>query len=560
MTENIKEKIPRLLLVLLAFCMFSTGAAGLVEQYVLATMTTIILGNSIEQFSLVIACMMLMMGVSGLVQRVMSDRNLLQKFILVEIMIALLGAFSPLMIYAAYGYLEHHFIFVHYGFLLSIGFLIGFEIPLVMRIVAQQKIGLKVNLTVVYAMDYIGAFFGAIVWVFYLLKNHPLTEISFIVAGFNFVVAAVAVLYFMYAKLILHPKFNLALLSITLLALIWGFNNNREMSVFLEQRFYADPIVYQETTKYQHLVITHNKVTGDIRLYINGNTQFSSLDEVRYHESLVFPLMAAVPRKGNVLVLGGGDGLALRELNKYLSIQQITLVDLDPEMIRIASENKYLTKLNQNAFKNAKVLTELFNMKDTGDKKSIYLADPTLDDGDAWATSVDVVNIDADMFLRKAPKAPWDAVIIDLPDPSSIELSKLYSKQFYMSLKRHLSPNAYIAIQSTSPYHAKEAYLSIGATLQAAGFKVLPYRQNIPSFGDWGYYLAWSNSETPEALKERLSTLTSFEVESSFLTPELLASTFAFGKGELVLDDVCINTLMWPCLLDRYTEHSWLVE
>jgi len=150
--------------------------------------------------------------------------------------------------------------------------------------------------------------------------------------------------------------------------------------------------------------------------------------------------------------------------------------------------------------------------------------------------------------------------VIDLPDPSSIELSKLYSKQFYQSLRRYLTAEAYVAIQSTSPYHAKEAYLSIGETLKAAGFKVLPYRQNIPSFGDWGYYLAWIDARSSEVVKLQLSSLAEFKVDTGFITPELLAASFAFGKGELVADNPCVNTLMQPCLLTNYLDRSWLLE
>jgi len=560
MPRVMQRKMPRFLPVLLAFCMFTTGASGLVNEYVLATITTYILGNSIEQFSMVIASMMLMMGISGLVQSKMSDNNLLQKFITVEVIMALLGGFAPLAIYAAYGFLENSFQIVHYFFVLSVGFLIGFEIPLVMRIIDQHKIKLKTNLTLVYAMDYIGAFVGAVIWVEYLLKNYPLTEISFIVAGFNFIVASITIIYFLKQKLILKPTIYIILLLITSLLLAIGFMSNRDISSLLEQRFYEDPIVHKETTKYQHLVITHNSNSGDTRLYINGNTQFSSLDEERYHDFLVHPLMEATASRDNILILGGGDGLALREVNKYSDIQSVTLVDLDPDMVKIASTNKRLTKLNDNAFKNANIATLPFQMTDSGAKQGIYLSEDGSEAKSEWVAAVTVYNIDADLFLRNKPKQKWDAVIIDLPDPSGIEISKLYSKQFYQNLKRYLTPNAYIAIQSTSPYHAKEAYLAIGSTLEAAGFNTLPYRQNIPSFGDWGYYLAWTTSEQPTKLKKRLSKLDAFSVDTSFITPELLASSFAFGKGELHTNKPCINTLMEPCLLTAYTDRSWQVE
>ncbi|MEJ6591911.1 MAG: polyamine aminopropyltransferase [SAR86 cluster bacterium] len=554
-------KTARLLPVLLAFCMFSTGASGLVSEYLLATITTYILGNSIEQFSLVIASMMLMMGVSGFVQSKMTDRNLLQKFITVEVLMALLGGFAPLAIYASYGYLEHYFTIIHYGFVLSIGFLIGFEIPLVMRIIEKQNIPLKTNLTIVYAMDYVGAFVGALIWVNYLLKNFPLSEISFIVAGFNFIVAAITILYFLYVKVIDRPAMQILALLLTAAALTFGWANNRDFSALLEQKFYDDPIVYKKTTRYQHLVMTHNSNIDDTRLYINGNTQFSSLDEGRYHDFLVHPVMAVAPSIKHVLVLGGGDGLALREIIKYAAVESVTLVDLDPEMIDIATNNQLLASLNNHAFQHAKVNVASINTYVAGSKQAIYMreAGHKTTEGE-WVASVDVFNIDADQFLKKQPAQKWDAVVIDLPDPSSIELSKLYSKQFYQSLRRYLTAEAYVAIQSTSPYHAKEAYLSIGETLKAAGFKVLPYRQNIPSFGDWGYYLAWIDARSSEVVKLQLSSLAEFKVDTGFITPELLAASFAFGKGELVADNPCVNTLMQPCLLTNYLDRSWLLE
>ncbi|PIE44501.1 MAG: spermidine synthase [Gammaproteobacteria bacterium] len=560
-----KQKRPdRLFAFLLGFCMFSTGASGLVNEYVLATITTYILGNSIEQFSLVIASMMLMMGISGLVQNKMSDAALVYKFMGVEVLMALLGGFAPLAIYAAYGYLQDHFLFVHYGFVLTVGFLIGFEIPIVMRIIEQNKIRLKANLAIVYAMDYIGAFIGAIVWVRYLLKHYPLTEISFIVAGFNFLVAVVAVVYFIVRKEIKNNFVVISAIVVTAAALFYGYSHNRDISNLMEQRFYEDPIVHRETTRYQHLVVTKNSRTGDVRLYINGNTQFSSLDEVRYHDFLVHPVMTLADSKENVLLLGGGDGLALRELKKYADIKHISLVDLDPDMVRLAASEPHLSKLNGNAFSDRRVTILANDGVSSADIKPVLLtADHSLVVGQSdteWVASIDVINVDADRFLASLSGRQWDVVVIDFPDPSSVELSKLYSQQFYRKLARHLSPNALIAVQSTSPYHAKEAFLAIGATLKAAGYKTLPYRQNIPSFGDWGYFLAWRNDVTEKEMVQAIQEVDHFDVETQFITPELMVASLAFGKGELHSDYSCVNTLMHPCLVQHYNDDAWIVE
>ena len=543
--------------------MFSTGASGLVNEYVLATLTTYILGNSIEQFSIVIASMMLMMGISGFVQSRMSDNNLIYKFIGVEVVMAVMGGFAPLAIYGAFAYFDYHFAVVHYFFVLSVGFLIGFEIPIVMRIINQQKISLKTNLAIVYAMDYVGAFVGAIIWVKVLLKFYPLTEISFIVAGFNFAVALVTVTYFMMSGLITHRVTTAIVMLMTVLFLVIGYLNNRDISDLFEQRFYDDPIIHKTTTKYQHIVLTENKQLGDVRLYINGNTQFSSLDEKRYHDLLVHPVMSIANKPEHALILGGGDGLALRELLKYKNLKSITLVDLDPDMIKLASENPQLRKLNKDAFQDARLHIRPPNNVTSVNVKGVYLdsKDSLIKNTPAeWVATVDVYSIDADQFIRTKNEQRWDVVIIDFPDPSSVELSKLYSQQFYRQLRGHLSNNAFVSVQSTSPYHAKESFLAIGQTLKSAGFNILPYRQNIPSFGDWGFHLAWASGDTEQTIKNALKKVSNFSVKTDYVTPELMLASLAFGKGELTAKTNCVNTIMFPCLLTNYTNDGWQVD
>ena len=262
-------------------------------------------------------------------------------------------------------------------------------------------------------------------------------------------------------------------------------------------------------------------------------------------------------------MIGGGDGLALREILRYPRIEQVTLVDLDPDMVRLASTHPLLTRLNENAFANARVHATAAPLQFGAMRQGVYLE--RRKNGRVtetqWVASVDVVNIDADQFLRSPPAgALWDVVIIDLPDPSSIELTKLYSREFYRALKRVLAPGAFVAVQSTSPIHARPAFLAIGSTLRSAGYRALPYRQNVPSFGDWGFYLAWTGKAKPEEIRRRLSSLTAFEVETRFLTPDVLAASFAFGKGELDTGSRCINTLMEPCLLYAYVDQSWVNE
>ncbi|MAG35603.1 MAG: spermidine synthase [Dehalococcoidia bacterium] len=549
--------------ILLASCMFFTGAAGLVSEYILSTVSTYILGNSIEQFSVIIALMLLMMGLAGYLQRYLSDRHLLDKFILVESSLALLAGFAPLAIYASFGYLNSHFRLIQYFFVISIGLLIGFEIPLVLRINQRYVKNLGANLASTYAFDYVGSFVGALVWTYVLLRTFPITEISFIIAGVNFAIAAVTFAYFLSRGLITYRRLTLAAVLVTVAALVYGYAQNRDWSQLLEQRFYRDPVVFSELTRYQQLALTHSSSANDYRFFINGNLQFSSVDEAIYHEHLVHPVMSLVPDRRRVLVLGGGDGLALRELLKYPRVETVTLVDIDPAIIRVATTHPVLNMLNEDAFADARVSAQPSPGVTASGERAILQQVPKRGyaGGDVPLEPVgrvEVFTVDADRFLGEVGGA-WNAVVIDLPDPSSIELSKLYSREFYGKVRRVLTPGGMVALQATSPYHAKESFLAINRTLQAAGFQTLPYHDNVPSFGDWGWILAWYDAPETE-IRGKLASLRSFSVPTRYLTPEVVRQALVFGKGRLETERTDISTLMYPRLLDYYRYESWRGE
>jgi len=550
---------PRTATALLGLCMLFTGASGLVGEYILSTVSTYLLGNSIEQFSITIALMLGMMGVGGWVQKFITNNFLIEKLILVEIILALLIAYAPLAIYGAFGFFPNHFTLILYFFIVSIGFLIGFEIPLIIRINEQFSRDLKTNLSTVISADYFGSLIGALFWVYYLLPFFAITESSFIISGLNFIIAFLATFYFGYFKKIKYTIFSYALLIITAILLIFGYSQNRNWNNLMQQKFYEDKIVKSETTKYQHLVMTHNKTLDEYRLYINGNVQFSSLDEKRYHELLIHPAMALNHDIKNVLVLGGGDGLGLRELNKYKNIEHITMVELDPKMVEFSRNNKVMKRLNNNAYENAKVKIYKAKGIDIGGKEFVTqkIMD-TFNNTQRLHTQINVIHIDADIFLNDLRPNSYDLVIIDFPDPSSIELTKLYSKEFYLKIRKVLKAEGSISIQATSPYHAKEAYLCIERTLQAAGFNTLAYHHNIPSFGDWGWFIASEAQIDKEAVINKLSKQENFEVSTSYLSPKLFLSSLEFGKDAFLTTHTEINTLMKPSLLYIYTHNAWL--
>jgi spermidine synthase len=567
---------------LLAASMFFTGACGLVSEYILCTVSTYILGNSIEQFSIIIALMLLMMGIAGYLQRFMSDNKLIEKFILIETSLALLSGFAPIAIYAAFGSMDYHFKIVQYFFIMSIGFLIGFEIPLVLRINEKFSKTLSINIANIYSLDYLGCFAGALVWTYFLLRHFPLTEISFMMAGLNFFVALLTFGYFLSKKAVSSRISTMLLVAATACVLIFGYTHNRGWSSTLEQKMYDDRIVFAETTKYQRVVITYNRPLDEHRLYINGNLQFSSTDEQIYHEQLVHPVMHLVPGHQRVLILGGGDGLALREVLKYKDVEQVTLVDLDPDMIRICSADSVVKRLNHNAFADARVhasasqgvspdnfmqvTPQTAETTDTTRGKNIrpiYMETGKVDKNKHELVErvayVEVFNVDADRFIGKTT-GKWNVVIVDLPDPGSVELVKLYSKEFYLKIHRLLAENGMVVIQATSPYHAKESYLCIDRTLRAARFGTLLYHDNVPSFGEWGWALAWKDNIPESIVRGKVAQMETFGVETRYLTPEVFRTATVFGKGWLETESSDINTLMQPKLLDYYLHDDWKIN
>ncbi len=551
---------PRLATILLGLSIFATGFCGLVSEFILSTVSSYILGNSVEQFSVIIALMMLMMGLAGALQRLFPDRHLVLQFIAVEVALALLGGFAPLAIYAGYGLLEHHFLVVLYFFVAAIGFLIGFELPLVLRMNAQYSQRLSSNLAVVLSLDYIGGFVGALVWTRYLLRELPLTESSFLIAGFNFSIAAVAFLYFAPAG---RRALTLVPIVVVAVALLTGYHNNRDWNAKLEQRLYDDRIVFAETTRYQRIVITHDRQRDDYRIYLNGNLQSSSVDEAIYHEHLVVPAMEIAARRDRVLILGGGDGMALREVLKHPEVAHATLVDLDPRMTELATSNPILVALNGGALSDHRVEAIAPAGISAGESRPIFqetglrgsYGQPEVEE----VARVKVINVDAERFVASLPGL-FDVVIIDFPDPGSVELSKLYSREFYIRLRRLLAPGAVVALQATSPYHAKEAFLCIQRTLASAGYSVVPYHDNIPSFGSWGFLIASASASGELDLRQRIQAIESFAIQTRYLTPDLMRSATVFGKGRLDSDEEGVNSLMHPLLLDLYLHASWLGE
>ncbi len=558
----IKTQFPFIILKLrnkeswvLYIAMFVMGACGLAYEYTLSKVAGDILGNSVRQWAVIIGVMMFFMGIGADLQKYYTDKYLVDYFIFFEILIGLAGAFGPIVFIYAYGHFPMQFVLVQYFFIVLIGLIIGFEIPLITRINEQFIQQLKLNLASVLKMDYIGSLVGALGWVFLLPLYFEQVQSAFVLGLLNLFVAGFTLYFF--RKMVIRKLWLFVFFILSFSAILIGYLNSTDWRVQAEQYLYRDQIVLSQTTRYQHIVLTKSR-SGDISCYINGHLQFKSVDEFIYHENLVHPAFAIAPIRKNILILGGGDGLALREVLKYQEVKKVVLCDIDPEMTRLAKDNPYFKKINEESMAQVKVSILKNNALTRADSFDVITVSQNDLHGRRYnkTAKVEVINIDAVKFIEQI-SGVYDIIIMDFPDPNSPDLAKLYSEQFYQHLKKKLSSDGIIVQQSTSPYHAKEVFLSIGRTLNASGFSVIPYKDNVPSFGEWGWWIGGqAESYSSATLRKRISSIEVLGVKTEYLTAEVLKGGLIFGKDQLNSDENEINSLANNLAYLYYLE-SW---
>ncbi len=503
---------------LLKFCLLATGCAGIVAEYVLSTLATYILGNAVFQWTVVISLMLFAMGLGSRMSRYLID-NLLDKFIFTELALSLTCGTCAALCYSLYGTIAS---IGQVVYLLSmvVGFLIGLEIPLVTRINNDYE-ELRLNISSVMEYDYFGSLIGGFFFIFFALPKLGLSYTPIVLAGVNLFVALLLVLRFRHN---LNSRLLIGLLFFSvgaILVLLTIFNPS--IILYGEQKLYKDKIIFSTQSRYQKIVVTQWK--DDYWLFINGNEQFSSFDEERYHEPLVHPIMSLPISHEQILLLGGGDGLALREIQKYSDVKKVTLVDLDPAMTDLARYHPVFINLNQGS-----------------------MQDPR----------VEVVNQDAASYLAKT-KNIFNIIIIDLPDPNSIELSRLYSLEFYQLCRRSLAKGGALVTQATSPLFSAKAFNCIYKTMEQAGFEAVPYHNQVPTLGEWGWLLGMETGLFEEdRLKNALQELSFENINTRFINRQAMISMLHFGKGVFNENDsIQINTRSRPVLLDYYRHGKW---
>jgi spermidine synthase len=507
---------------LLLLSVMVVATCGLVYELISATMASYLLGDSVTQWSLVIGVYLSAMGLGSWLSGYVVT-SLHARFVQAQLVVALVGGYSAAALFFGFAWLSSVRPLL-FGILLVVGTLVGLEIPLLMRI-GRQGHTLKDLVARVLAFDYLGSLAASVLFPLLLLPHLGLVRTSLVFGLMNAAVALWGVHAF--REQLRHPARLRAQALVVLGVLGVGLWSGKRLEDLGEASLYEMPVLYSHKTPYQRLTLT--RWQDDVRLYIDGNLQFASTDEHRYHEALVHPVLAAAavarplpepapgqaPDQGRrVLVLGGGDGLALRELLKHPDVASVDLVDLDPAMTELFSTHPMLTALNA---------------------------------GSLSSPRVRVHNRDAMEWLvehERAGEPPFDVAIVDLPDPNNFSLGKLYTQSFYRLLRQRLREDGVAVVQATSPYLAPRSFWCIVATLRSSGLHALPYHAHVPSFGDWGFVLV---SRIPQPVPVRLRP----GVAMRFLDDATLATLFVFPRDQQP-PEVDVNRLNDQLLVHYY--------
>lgn len=484
------------------------ATCGLIYELLAGTLASYLLGDSVLQFSTIIGVYLFAMGVGSYCSKYFKDDFLLDHFVAIEFLVGLFGGVSSMALMLIFNFTTS-FGIVLYAFVFVIGALVGLEIPLLMRIL-KNSFAFENLVARIFTFDYLGALFASLIFPLIFVPYLGLNKTGLFFGILN-VLTGIATLFIFKSQI---KKYK-ALLTFGILCLLLFFGlfiYADRISSMEEAAQYPGKIIIAKSSPYQRIVVTRNR--EDIRLHLNSNLQFSSTDEHRYHEALVHPAAMATQHLKKVLVLGGGDGLAVREILKYPEVQEITMVDLDKEVTSIFKQYPFLAAINEKSLTNSKLK---------------------------------IVNTDAYIWLRSC-KEKYDLIIVDFPDPSNYSIGKLYSHSFYTRLLSVLNDDGFASIQCTSPYAAKNTFWSIDTTIRSAGGNTIPYYNDVPSFGMWGYILMTKKNQydvvrnAPKGLK--------------FYTKEMFSLMRTFPKDMLPDQDLEINRLNNQSLV-RLFEKEW---
>jgi spermidine synthase len=484
------------------------ATTGLVYELGMAAVASYLLGDSVRQFSLVIGAYLSALGVGAYLSRYV-DARLSAAFVDVELCAAVVGGASAPALLVAFAY-TRAFQLVLFAVVCAVGVLVGLELPLLMRIL-ERRVEFKELVARALTFDYAGALVGSLAFSLLLVPKLGLAHTSVACGLVNAVVALAATRLLppvddAEARALSRARVRAVLVCLLLAA---GLTQVDRVTDLSEAAMYPGHVVLSKQSPYQRVVLTEHD--GTLELFLNGNLQFSSRDEYRYHEALVHPAMAAAARRRHVVVGGGGDGLAAREILRWPDVESVTVVDLDRTVTDLATLHEPLVRLNQGSFHDPRV----------------HVA---TEDAMRW-------------FAEGTDLA--DVVVLDFPDPGSYSVGKLYSTAFYASVKRRLAPGGAVVVQSSSPFLAKDTFWCIVRTLEASGFHVRPYHAFVPSFGVWGFALARTEAfDVPASLPP---------AKLRYLDRDALAALFRLPP-DVAPTPVAVNRLDNQALVSYYLD------
>jgi len=491
--------------LLLLVSVFAVATCGLIYELICGTLASYLLGDSVTQFSTVIGVYLFAMGIGSFLSRFV-QRDVLGLFIRIEYLIGLVGGSTAALLFLLFAQVDS-FRVPLYSLIVIIGTMVGLEIPLMLRIL-KGRLEFKELVSKVFTFDYIGALAASLLFPLILVPHLGLVRSGFLFGMINAAVGLVAV------EVLRSELPGVRTLRAggwsTLALLAAGFVASDRILAWSEKANYVDNVIYAHSSPYQRVVLTRS--TDDLRLYLNGNLQFSSRDEYRYHEALVHAGLARLPQARNVLILGGGDGLAAREVLRYPQMEHVTLVDLDSSVTGLFSRQENLVELNGHALSSPKLR---------------------------------LINADAFTWLREHRES-FDFIIADFPDPSNFSVGKLYTTAFFELARSALARDGAMVVQCTSPFVARRSFWCVDATLHAVGFQTEPYHLYVPSFGEWGFILA-----SPQ----RLPVLWNLPPGLRYLTAESAHLLFEFPP-DMAWVQTEVNRLNNQALV-RYFEEEW---
>ena len=444
---------------------FVLAACSLLYELLIATSVAFLTGDTLVTYSLVIGLFLTGLGIGSYLAG-KYQQNTLGRLVKIELLLSLVGGCSVILLHLSL-IATPYFTLSWIVLTLLVATLSGFEVPLLTYLLKNHRNKSKESFfATVLSFDYLGGLLASLLFPFLLIPYLGTVSTGLLVGLVN----ALCALYLLRGT---SDKLLKILTGILIVVLLIALGLAGRIYQTLESYLYRDNIVYSEQSPYQRLTLT--RAGGNTSLFLDGKTQFSERDEYRYHEVMAYTLFSYLPPQKenlNLAILGGGDGLLAARLRDFDSrIERVTLVDLDPAVIELGRSNELVRVLNQSVFD--------------------------------WE-KLEVITADA--FTTLPGLTDLDGVLVDFPDPQDLPTARLYSREFYTTLRSTLTSDGMFITQATSPWSVPKTFWGIHKTIRSRFDHLETFQATVPSFGsEWGFIIA-SNQPLQTSTIETTST------------------------------------------------------